>query len=188
MRSAYFPHALSAARWAVLLGLLALLAPLSASTAAALASTTGGAAPAAPTGPATPSGSATPGAGRPTTATWFGPGFYGKTTACGQKMSPTLVGVASRTLPCGTLVKVAYRGRLLTVPVIDRGPYGRTGAAWDLTCAAARTLDILQTVRVSTAIVGAAPNGPTLGEPPAASLSCAPPAPPASAAGGTSAG
>src|SRR5271157_258881 len=56
-------------------------------------------------------------------ATWFGPGFYGKKTACGQTMTPALVGVANRTLPCGTLVKVSYHGHLLTLPVIDRGPY-----------------------------------------------------------------
>src|SRR5690242_9441673 len=56
-------------------------------------------------------------------ATWFGPGFYGQETACGQKMTPMIVGVASRTLPCGTLVLVSYKGHHLTVPVIDRGPY-----------------------------------------------------------------
>ena len=44
-------------------------------------------------------------------ATWFGPGFYGQTTACGQTLTPAVVGVANRTLPCGTLVKVSYRGR-----------------------------------------------------------------------------
>ena len=50
-------------------------------------------------------------------ATWFGPGFYGKKTACGQIMTPDIVGVANRTLPCGTLVKVSYRG-----PSLDRCP------------------------------------------------------------------
>ena len=34
-----------------------------------------------------------------------------------------LVGVANRTLPCGTLVQVSYGGHPLTVPVLDRGPY-----------------------------------------------------------------
>ena len=32
-------------------------------------------------------------------ATWFGPGFYGKQTACGQTLTPGVVGVANRTLP-----------------------------------------------------------------------------------------
>ncbi len=80
-------------------------------------------------------------------------------------MSPTLVGVASRTLPCGTLVQIGYRGRRLTVPVLDRGPYGHSGAVWDLTAGAARALKISETVRIATQIVGSVPNGPTLGLP-----------------------
>ena len=72
-------------------------------------------------------------------------------------MTPTLVGVASRTLPCGTLVQVDYRGHQLTVPVLDRGPYGHIGAAWDLTAGAARALKITETVRIATAIVGSRP-------------------------------
>ena len=61
-------------------------------------------------------------------ASWYGPGFYGNRTACGQTYTPEIVGVAHRTLRCGTLVVLEYRGRTLTVPVIDRGPYiaGRT--------------------------------------------------------------
>jgi rare lipoprotein A len=111
-------------------------------------------------------------------ATWFGPGFYGKKTACGQTMTPALVGVANRTLPCGTLVKVSYRGHLLTLPVIDRGPYSHIGADWDLTTGAAQTLGIEDTVRIGTRIVGSAPNTPALG------LVPGPPAPPASTASG----
>jgi len=101
-------------------------------------------------------------------ATWFGPGFYGKKTACGQIMTPELVGVANRTLPCGTLVKVSYRGHLLTLPVIDRGPYSHIGADWDLTTGAAQTLGVEDTVRIGTRVVGSAPNTPTLGLPPGA--------------------
>jgi rare lipoprotein A (peptidoglycan hydrolase) len=118
-------------------------------------------------------------------ATWFGPGFYGKKTACGQVMTPALVGVANRTLPCGTLVKVSYRGHLLTLPVIDRGPYSHIGAEWDLTTGAALTLGVEETVRIGTRIVGSAPNTPTLGLPPGA-LSAAPPV--AAATGGAVAG
>src|SRR6478672_9025892 len=66
-------------------------------------------------------------------ATWFGPGFYGQTTACGQTLTPAVVGVANRTLPCGTLVKFSYRGHGIVAPVIDRGPYASNGAQWDLT-------------------------------------------------------
>lgn len=98
-------------------------------------------------------------------ATWFGPGFYGQETACGQKLTPVVIGVASRTLPCGTLVLVSYKGRHLTVPVIDRGPYGHNGATWDLTWGAANELSIEDTVRIKTKVVGRAHNGPLLGAP-----------------------
>jgi rare lipoprotein A (peptidoglycan hydrolase) len=98
-------------------------------------------------------------------ATWFGPGFYGQQTACGQTLTPATVGVANRKLPCGTLVKVTYRGQGLTVPVVDRGPYAN-GADWDLTAAAAQALGIEETVHIATMIVGAVPNTPTLGLPP----------------------
>ncbi len=98
-------------------------------------------------------------------ATWFGPGFYGQHTACGQTLTPATVGVANRKLPCGTLVKVTYRGQGLTVPVVDRGPYAN-GADWDLTAAAAQALGIEETVHIATAIVGSVPNTPSLGLPP----------------------
>jgi rare lipoprotein A (peptidoglycan hydrolase) len=97
-------------------------------------------------------------------ATWFGPGFYGKRTACGQTLTPSIVGVAHRTLPCGTLVKVSYNGRVLIVPVLDRGPYSPI-ASWDLTSGAAEALGVTQTVRIGTRIVGSAPNSPALGAP-----------------------
>jgi len=65
---------------------------------------------------------------------WYGPGFYGKRTACGYAMTETLIGVAHRTLPCGT--RVTFRnpanGRTITVQVVDRGPYV-SGRDWDLT-------------------------------------------------------
>jgi hypothetical protein len=72
---------------------------------------------------------------------WYGPGFYGKRTACGHAYTTTIMGVAHRSLPCGT--KVRFRnpknGVEITVPVIDRGPYvpGRT---WDLSGAACQAL------------------------------------------------
>jgi rare lipoprotein A len=72
-------------------------------------------------------------------ATWYGPGLYGNHTACGQTLLPGTVGVAHRSLPCGTAVKFLYRGRTIVTRVIDRGPYTR-GNAWDLTYAAARAL------------------------------------------------
>jgi rare lipoprotein A len=76
---------------------------------------------------------------RPALATWYGPGFFGKQTACGQELTEDIVGVANRTLPCGTKVQLLYEGHTLVVPVIDRGPYAG-GADWDLTQATARAL------------------------------------------------
>ncbi len=99
-------------------------------------------------------------------ATWYGPGLYGHKTACGQRLTPAVVGVASRTLACGTLVKVSYDGRSKIVPVLDRGPYAHNGASWDLTAGAATALDITETVRISALVVGSVPNSLALGSPP----------------------
>src|SRR3954447_12788670 len=83
-------------------------------------------------------------------ATWYGPGFYGKKTACGARMTHALVGVAHRTLPCGTPVEIFYKGRSLVVPVVDRGPFAN-GAAYDLTQAAAVALGMTTTDRIGVA-------------------------------------
>jgi hypothetical protein len=63
--------------------------------------------------------------------TWYGPGFYGNVTACGQRYTRHILGVAHRTLPCGTLVQFRWHGRTATAPVIDRGPYGPRGLLFD---------------------------------------------------------
>jgi len=73
-------------------------------------------------------------------ATWYGPGLYGRHTACGRLLTARTVGVAHRSLPCGTPVRFLYRGRSIVAPVIDRGPYTQ-GNAWDLTLAAAEALN-----------------------------------------------
>jgi rare lipoprotein A len=83
-------------------------------------------------------------------ATIYGPGFWGSRTACGQILHRNTVGVAHRTLPCGTKVSIYYRGRTMVVPVIDRGPYAN-GADWDLTEATARDLGIDTTAKVGGA-------------------------------------
>jgi rare lipoprotein A (peptidoglycan hydrolase) len=167
MRTAIAKPKLLAALSAISLGALVSPAMLAASAFADPAPGTTGA---ASTVPVTAGGTApSQTISGKTLATWFGPGFYGHLTACGQTMSPTLVGVASRTLPCGTLVQLGYRGHRLTVPVLDRGPYGHSGAVWDLTAGAARALKIKETVRIAAQIVGNVPNAPTLGLPPGAS-------------------
>jgi len=88
---------------------------------------------------------------KPAMATWYGPGLYGNTTACGQELTKELVGVAHKSLPCGTLVEVSYRGRSLVVPVVDRGPFVK-GMTWDLTSAAAEQLGFTQTARIGALV------------------------------------
>lgn len=84
-------------------------------------------------------------------ATWYGPGSYGSRTACGIKLTRRTIGVAHRTLPCGTRVEFFLRGKRITAPVIDRGPFAN-GATWDLTLTAMRQLG-----SSSTEFVGALP-------------------------------
>ncbi len=74
---------------------------------------------------------------RLTGASWYA--LYGNRTACGQTLGYGTLGVANKTLPCGTMVTLRYGGREITVPVIDRGPYVG-GREWDLTGATARAL------------------------------------------------
>jgi hypothetical protein len=73
---------------------------------------------------------------------WYGPGLYGQGTACGYTLTENLMGVAHRTLPCGTMVtfRNPRNGRVITVPVVDRGPYV-VGRIWDLTGGACSALD-----------------------------------------------
>lgn len=86
---------------------------------------------------ATRTGAGTLQAFRPTQASWYA--LYGGALACGGTLGYDTLGVANKTLPCGTLVTLRYRGREVTVPVIDRGPYVG-GREWDLTGATARRL------------------------------------------------
>jgi len=111
---------------------------------------------AAPAASAQTGGSAAPGSTAPPTAqpssspswtvfksaTWYGPGFWGKRTACGTLLTPTTIGVAHRKLPCGTTVTFSYGGRSVTATVIDRGPF-RKGYVWDLTKKTAKRVGFL---------------------------------------------
>jgi hypothetical protein len=72
-------------------------------------------------------------------ASYYGPGIFGNGVACGGTLLPGTMGVAHKTLPCGTKVKLRYHGRTVTVPVIDRGPYV-PGRDYDLTWAVKQRL------------------------------------------------
>ena len=122
------------------------------------------AAAAAPTAPVT--------VYRAARTTWYGPGFYGHKTACGQVLSHRIMGLAHRTLPCGTPVELYLGGRTVTVPVIDRGPFSN-GAQYDLTSATAEALGLTETT-----IIGVVPQRGATMVPPLA------PPPPFAATGG----
>jgi rare lipoprotein A len=69
-------------------------------------------------------------------ASWYG---GGGSLACGGQLTGSTLGVANKTLPCGTLVTLRYGGREVSVPVVDRGPYV-AGREFDLTEATKRAL------------------------------------------------
>jgi rare lipoprotein A len=62
-------------------------------------------------------------------ASWYG---GGGSLACGGALTSSTMGVANKTLPCGTLVTLHYGDRTVRVPVVDRGPYV-AGREFDLT-------------------------------------------------------
>jgi hypothetical protein len=69
-------------------------------------------------------------------ASWYGGGGG---LACGGQLTSSTLGVANKTLPCGTLVTLRYGGHKVRVPVVDRGPYV-AGREFDLTEATKRAL------------------------------------------------
>jgi rare lipoprotein A (peptidoglycan hydrolase) len=76
---------------------------------------------------------------RAANASWYGPGLYGNATGCGGTLGAGRLGVAHKSLPCGTMVGLKHGRRTVRVPVIDRGPYV-AGREYDLTAATAERL------------------------------------------------
>lgn len=72
-------------------------------------------------------------------ASCYGPGLYGNRTANGTVLTTSTLGIAHKTLPLGTRLKLRSNGRTISVTVIDRGPYV-AGRAIDLTEASTRQL------------------------------------------------
>jgi hypothetical protein len=71
---------------------------------------------------------------RTTFASYYGPGLYGGALACGGRLNPGTIGVAHKTLPCGTKLTLRLGNRQVDARVIDRGPYVG-GREFDLTAA-----------------------------------------------------
>jgi hypothetical protein len=133
---------LSSKNRAVLVGLscLALLAGTASVAQAQTGGTPGEPAPAPAPPPPPPSGGTSWTVYK--AATWYGPGFWGKPTACGIVLAPTVIGAAHKKLPCGTQVTFTYGSASITGTVIDRGPY-KKGYAWDLTKKTAKRIGFL---------------------------------------------
>ena len=72
-------------------------------------------------------------------ASWYGPGLYGNGVACGGTLTPSTLGVAHKSLPCGTKLTLRYHGKSVEVEVIDRGPYAGN-REFDLTAATKQRL------------------------------------------------
>lgn len=71
-------------------------------------------------------------------ASWYGPGLYGNPLGCGGVLTTGTMGIAHKTLPCGTRVDVCARD-CASVSVVDRGPYVG-GREVDLTAATAQAI------------------------------------------------
>lgn len=58
-------------------------------------------------------------------ASWYGPGFHGKSTANGERFDADTLSAAHKTLPMPSFVEVTNldNGRKLTVRINDRGPF-----------------------------------------------------------------
>jgi rare lipoprotein A len=93
-----------------------------------------------------------PAAAETVKASWYGPGFHGRTTASGERFNQYAMTAAHRYLPFGTLVRVVYTGRSVTVRINDRGPFIK-GRSLDLSKAAARRIGCAGVCRVKMTII-----------------------------------
>lgn len=103
------------------------------------------------TPPAPPAPPVTPTPPAPPAITWktgvasyygIGDGFMGGTTANGEKVTETSMGIAMLNVPFGTRVEIRYGGRSVIAYVNDRGPYAH-GRVIDMQPAVARALNFL---------------------------------------------
>jgi rare lipoprotein A len=90
-------------------------------------------------------------------ASWYGPGFHGKTTASGIIYNQHNLTAAHQTLPLGTRVLVTNldNGKSIEVLINDRGPFAK-GRIIDLSYAAAESLGMIGpgTIPVRIEVVG----------------------------------
>ena len=72
--------------------------------------------------------------------------FHGKKTSSGEKYDKTDYTAAHKSLPFNTLIQLENprNGKVVTVRINDRGPYGKTKRILDISQAAAKELDIVK--------------------------------------------
>lgn len=99
-------------------------------------------------------------------ASWYGPGFHGRTTANGERYDMHGLTAAHRTLPLGSIavVRSLTSGRRVTVRINDRGPFAK-GRVLDLSLAGARALGMTGngTDQVELRVVGYSPRPEGMG-------------------------
>ena len=71
----------------------------------------------------------------------YGPGLYGRPTACGLELTPSTRGVAHPVLPCGAKLVLSHEGKEVATEVVDRGPKDGRGD-FDVTEALASDLGL----------------------------------------------
>lgn len=87
------------------------------------------------------------------TASWYGPGFYGRPMANGKPYNAEALTIAHRTLPLGKIVHLRNleNGKTVIAKVTDRGPY-IPGRIVDLSEATARKLGVTGLAQVALEI------------------------------------
>lgn len=95
---------------------------------------------------------AAPAAAQCGTASWYA---MGTRTASGERMDPSAMTAAHRTLPFGTRLRVTNKrnGKSVTVRVNDRGPFIR-GRILDLSRSAAHKLGFVRSGHTPVCIAG----------------------------------
>lgn len=79
-------------------------------------------------------------------ASWYGPGFHGRTTANGERFNMGAMTAAHKSMKFGTKLRVTNNrnGKSVVVRINDRGPFVR-GRMLDLSKAAASQIGMIKT-------------------------------------------
>lgn len=86
-------------------------------------------------------------------ASWYGPGFHGRSTASGERFNQGNMTAAHKSLPFGTKLRVTNKrnGKSVVVRINDRGPFVR-GRLLDLSKGAASQIGMIRSGSASVCI------------------------------------